>query len=104
MAHDPEHASLEDWRAVHAVNPDSTFLGCQAALHGMQVTGTGSIINISSRLGVVGIPMVAAYASSKVAILTPIWEQMLGDGLDRAAGMVALLADTLLPSRMRQPT
>src|SRR6056297_2678321 len=25
--HDPEHASLADWRAVHAVNLDGTFLG-----------------------------------------------------------------------------
>jgi NAD(P)-dependent dehydrogenase (short-subunit alcohol dehydrogenase family) len=28
VAHDPEHASLADWRAVHAVNLDGTFLAC----------------------------------------------------------------------------
>jgi NAD(P)-dependent dehydrogenase (short-subunit alcohol dehydrogenase family) len=28
-AHDPEKASLGDWRAVHAVNLDGTFLGCR---------------------------------------------------------------------------
>ena len=27
-AHDPEHASLVDWRAVHATNLDGCFLGC----------------------------------------------------------------------------
>ena len=27
VAHDPEHASLEDWRAVHRVNLDGTFWG-----------------------------------------------------------------------------
>jgi 3(or 17)beta-hydroxysteroid dehydrogenase len=30
--HDPEHASLADWRAVHAVNLDGTFLGCRYAI------------------------------------------------------------------------
>ncbi len=122
--HDPEHASLEDWRAVHAVNNDGTFLGCRYALRAMRAAGTGSIINVSSRSGLVGIPGAAAYAASKAAIrnhsksvalyaaqqgwsvrcnsvhpaavLTPIWEPMLGDGPDREANMAALVADTPL--------
>ncbi|MDJ0278366.1 SDR family oxidoreductase [Sphingomonas sp. 2R-10] len=121
---DPEHASLADWRAVHAVNLDGTFLGCRYAIGAMKAAGTGSIINISSRSGLVGIPGAAAYASSKAAIrnhsksvalycaqqgwrircnsvhpaaiLTPIWEPMLGDGPDRDARMAALVADTPL--------
>ena len=124
VPHDPEHASLADWRAVHRVNLDGTFLGCRYAIGAMKVAGTGSIINISSRSGLVGIPGAAAYASSKAAIrnhsktvalycaqqgwkircnsihpaaiLTPIWEPMLGDGPDRAAKMAALVADTPL--------
>ena len=123
-AHDPEHASLEDWRAVHRVNLDGTFLGCRYAIGAMKARGTGSIINISSRAGLVGIPRAAAYASSKAAIrnhtrtvalhcaqlgwaircnaihpaaiLTPIWEPMLGSGPDREARMAALVADTPL--------
>lgn len=35
-AHDPEHASLVDWRAVHAVNLDGTFLGCRTAIRIMR--------------------------------------------------------------------
>ena len=125
-AHDPEHASLEDWRAVHRVNLDGTFLGCRYAIGAMKVRGTGSIVNISSRSGLVGIPMAAAYASSKAAIrnhtktvalycagqgwrircnsvhpaaiLTPMWEPMLGTGPDRAARMRAFVMDTPLPS------
>ena len=124
VAHDPERASLSDWRAVHAVNLDGTFLGCRYAIGAMKAAGTGSIINISSRSGLVGIPLAAAYASSKAAIrnhsktvalycaqqgwkircnsvhpaaiLTPIWEPMLGDGPDREARMAALVADTPL--------
>ncbi|PXA85087.1 short-chain dehydrogenase [Nostoc sp. 3335mG] len=123
-AHDPEHASLADWHAVHATNLDGTFLGCRAAIRAMRPTGSGSIVNISSRSGLVGIPGAAAYASSKAAvrnhsksvalwcaqqglaircnsihpaaILTPMWEAMLGDGPDREARMAALVADTPL--------
>jgi NAD(P)-dependent dehydrogenase (short-subunit alcohol dehydrogenase family) len=123
-AHDPEHASLADWRAVHRVNLDGTFLGCRYAIGAMKATGTGSIINISSRSGMVGIPGAAAYASSKAAIrnhsktvalycaqqgwrircnsihpaaiLTPMWEPMLGSGADREARMQALVAATPL--------
>lgn len=124
VAHDPEHASLADWRAVHAVNLDGTFLGCRYAIGAMKARGAGSIINMSSRSGLVGIPGAAAYASSKAAIrnhsktvalycaqqgwqircnsihpaaiLTPMWEPMLGSGEDREATMAALVTDTPL--------
>ena len=123
-AHDPEYASLADWREVHRVNLDGTFLGCRYAIGAMKRKGSGSIINISSRSGLVGIPGAAAYASSKAAIrnhsktvalycaqqgwnircnsihpaaiLTPIWEPMLGTGPDRESRMEALVADTPL--------
>ncbi|MHA7819049.1 MAG: SDR family oxidoreductase [Erythrobacter sp.] len=122
--HDPEHASLEDWRSVHAVNTDGTFLGCRYALRAMHEAGKGSIINISSRSGLVGIPGAAAYAASKAAIrnhsksvalyaaqqgwqvrcnsihpaavLTPMWEPMLGSGPEREDNMASLVADTPL--------
>ncbi|MHA6720587.1 SDR family oxidoreductase [Sphingomonas sp. RS6] len=124
VAHDPEHATLADWRAVHRVNLDGTFLGCRYAIGVMKAAGTGSIINISSRSGLVGIPGAAAYASSKAAIrnhsktvalycaqqgwrircnsihpaaiLTPMWEPMLGTGPEREANMRAFVADTPL--------
>lgn len=123
-AHDPEHATLAEWHAVHAVNLDGTFLGCKYAIQAMRRTGTGSIINISSRSGLVGIPGAAAYASSKAAvrnhtksvalwcaqqgmqvrcnsvhpaaILTPMWEAMLGDGPGRADRMARMVADAPL--------
>jgi NAD(P)-dependent dehydrogenase (short-subunit alcohol dehydrogenase family) len=124
VAHDPEHASLADWRAVHTTNLDGVFLGCKYAIKTMRKAGEGSIINISSRSGIVGIPAAAAYASSKAAvrnhtktvalycaeqglkircnslhpaaILTPMWEPMLGAGQEREASMAALVADTPL--------
>lgn len=127
---DPENVSLDAWHAVHAVNLDGVLMGCQTAIKAMKAAGAGSIINISSRSGLVGIPGAAAYASSKAAIinhtrtvalycaqqgwrircnaiapaaiLTPIWEPMLGDGPDREEKMAALVADTPL-KRFGQP-
>jgi 3(or 17)beta-hydroxysteroid dehydrogenase len=122
--HDPEHASLEEWHRVHAVNLDGTFLGCRYAIGAMRAKGTGSIINMSSRSGIVGIPGAAAYASSKAAIrnhtksvalycaqqglnircnsihpaaiLTPMWEALIGDGPNQEARKAAMVADTPL--------
>lgn len=124
VPHDPEHATLEAWHAVHSTNLDGTFLGCKHGIRAMRFSGRGSIVNISSRSGLVGIPQAAAYASSKAAvrnhtksvalycaqqglaircnsvhpaaILTPMWEAMLGDGPDRAERMKALVKDTPL--------
>jgi len=124
VAHDPEHASLEDWRSVHAVNLDGVFLGCKHAIGAMRARGTGSIINISSRSGLVGISGASAYAASKAgvrnhsksvalycaeqglkircnsihpaAVLTPMWEPLLGNGPDRADRMHAFVKDTPL--------
>ena len=122
--HDPEHASLEEWHRVHAVNLDGTFLGCRYAIRAMRAKGSGSIINMSSRSGIVGIPGAAAYASSKAAIRnhtksvalycaqqdlnircnsihpaairTPMWETLIGDGPDREKRKAAMVADTPL--------
>jgi 3(or 17)beta-hydroxysteroid dehydrogenase len=122
VPHDPEHASLVEWHRVHAVNLDGCFLGCRYAIGAMKAKGAGSIINMSSRSGLVGIPGAAAYASSKAAIrnhtksvalycaqqgwsircnsvhpaaiLTPMWEALIGDGPDREAKMAAMVADT----------
>jgi len=120
--HDPEHVSLEDWHAVHRTNLDGVFLGCRQAIQAMRRTASvGSIINISSRSGLVGIPAAAAYASSKAAIrnhsktvalycaeqglpircnsihpaaiLTPMWEPMLGEGPEREIRMREFVQD-----------
>lgn len=68
IAHDPENASLDACRTVHRTNLDGVFLGCKYAVRAMRPMKSGSIINISSRSGLVGIPGAAAYASSKAAV------------------------------------
>lgn len=117
---DPENASLDSWRKVHAVNSDGVFLGCQKAIQHMKQR-KGSIVNISSRSGMVGIPGAAAYAASKAAvrnhtksvalyccekgydircnslhpaaILTPMWEPMLGNGTEREERLAQIAKD-----------
>lgn len=118
---DPENASLSSWRKVHAVNSDGVFLGCKYAIQTMKQFEGGAIVNISSRSGLVGIPGAAAYAASKAsvrnhtktvalyccqqgykircnsvhpaAILTPMWEPMLGNGPERDARMAEIAKD-----------
>jgi len=103
---DVEHSSLEDWHAIHAVNLDGVFLGCKYGIQLMKGQG-GSIINMSSRSGMVGMAQTVGYCSSKGAvrnltksvaiycaqygykircnslhpgaIYTPIWDSVLGD-------------------------
>ncbi len=112
-AADPENTCLSDWRRVLHINLDSVFLGCKHAIRTMRASGRqGSIINMSSRSGLVGIPHAAAYAASKAAIRnhsktvalycaeqnlgircntifpasirTPMWDAMLGDKAEEA--------------------
>ncbi len=124
VAGDPEQLTLEHWREVMATNLEGVMLGCKHGLRAMRPAGRGSIVNISSRSGLVGIPGAAAYAASKAgvrnhtksvalwcaqeglaircnsvhpaAILTSMWEPLLGDGPDRQERMRALVAETPL--------
>ena len=125
-AHDPEHLDMASWHKVHQVNLDGVALGCKTAIALMKNRPTNknsncSIINISSRSGMVGIPLAAAYASSKAgvrnhsksvalycaqnaydircnsihpaAIYTPMWDTMLGEGNERADAIKAISKD-----------
>lgn len=107
---DAENSDLKSWDEVHRVNSTGVMLGCKYAIRLMKEKG-GSIVNISSRSGIVGIPGAVAYASSKAAvrnhtksvalhcaengyqircnsvhpaaIMTPMWDAMLGEGEQR---------------------
>ncbi|GLP95448.1 SDR family oxidoreductase [Paraferrimonas sedimenticola] len=119
--HDPESFDIESWRKVHEVNSVGVALGCRTAIKLMKSSKAGSIVNLSSRSGIVGIPGAAAYASSKAsvrnhsktvalycaekgyqircnsihpgAILTPMWDAMLGEGKAKEEAINAIAAD-----------
>jgi 3(or 17)beta-hydroxysteroid dehydrogenase len=63
---DVETLSLQEWRLVHAVNLDGVFLGCKHGIRAMRQCGAkGSIINMSSVAGLVGVATFPAYSSAK---------------------------------------
>jgi len=68
---DIEATTLDEWRALMAVNLDGTFLGCKHAVRVMKERG-GSIVNMSSVAGLIGSGFLAAYCASKggVRLLT----------------------------------
>lgn len=120
---DPENATLDDWRLVHKINLDSVFLGCKYAIKLMRKNGAagGSIVNMSSRSGIVGVPGASAYASTKAAvrnhtksvalycaaqglnircnsvhpasIMTAMWKKMLGEGAAYEANLAKFSKD-----------
>jgi NAD(P)-dependent dehydrogenase (short-subunit alcohol dehydrogenase family) len=49
-----EDTSIEEWNRVMEVNATGVFLGSKLAIPAMRQSGGGSIINISSQLGLVG--------------------------------------------------
>lgn len=68
-----EDLEFEDWRQVLAVDLDSVFLGCKHGVRAMKAHG-GSIINVSSIMGIVGNPGSGSYNAAKggVRLLTKV--------------------------------
>jgi len=122
--HDPENLDMNSWQQVHATNLDGVALGCKYGIRLMKASSAASIVNISSRSGMIGIPGAAAYASSKAAvrnhsktvalycaqqeypircnsihpgaILTPMWDAMLGEGEAREAALKTVSSEVPL--------
>ncbi len=122
--HDPENLDMASWHKVHQTNLDGVALGCKYGIAMMKKSNASSIVNISSRSGIVGIPAATAYASSKAAvrnhtksvalycaeqgynircnsihpgaILTPMWDAMLGEGDARVEAIKQVAADVPL--------
>ena len=119
-----EACDFGDWQRCFDINVNSIFHGCQKALPLMREHAPGSIINISSIAGLIASDTMPGYNASKAAvwmlsksialhcaknnmrircnsihpaaILTPMWEPMLGQGTDREANMASFVADTPL--------
>ena len=64
----PETA-LDTWEDVFAVNARGTFLCCKHAIPSMVARGGGSIVNMGSVGGLVGLRNRAAYCASKGAVV-----------------------------------
>jgi 3alpha(or 20beta)-hydroxysteroid dehydrogenase len=62
-----EGASEADYQRVIAINQTGVFLGMKTVVDGMVERRRGSIVNISSVAGIIGVPMLA-YTASKFAV------------------------------------
>ncbi len=60
-----EETTLDDWNRTLAVNLTGPFLMCREFGKGMLERGSGSIVNVSSVAGLLGISDRAAYNASK---------------------------------------
>jgi NAD(P)-dependent dehydrogenase (short-subunit alcohol dehydrogenase family) len=67
--------SFADFQKMMAVNAGGVFLGMKYQIPALLARGGGAIVNISSAAGLLGAPMLSAYAASKHAVI----------GLSRAA-------------------
>ena len=65
---DIESTDYETFKKLQTVDLDSVFLGCQAAIPLMRDSGGGSIINISSVVGIMGNPHTVSYGTAKAGV------------------------------------
>jgi NAD(P)-dependent dehydrogenase (short-subunit alcohol dehydrogenase family) len=61
--------SLEDWNRVLGVNLTGVFLALKHEIRAMLPAGAGTIVNIASAAGLVPVPYLSPYCSSKHGVL-----------------------------------
>lgn len=126
-----EQTSLASWQAVVQTDLDSVFLGCQAMIPLMKISGKSAIVNIGSRSGLVGRPDRMAYAAAKAGlislsksiamyctengldircntvlpscILTSMWEPVLGNKADFNEALYQKIAGNIPLKRFGTP-
>lgn len=63
-----EDTTVKEFNSLVSTNVESVFLGMKHCMPVMDEAGGGSIVNVSSLMGVVGLPDASAYCASKGAI------------------------------------
>jgi NAD(P)-dependent dehydrogenase (short-subunit alcohol dehydrogenase family) len=64
-----EDTSEEDWDRILNTNLKAIFLGCKYAIPAMRRSGAGSIVNIASVAGLIGMPEHFAYCAAKAGVI-----------------------------------
>jgi 2-keto-3-deoxy-L-fuconate dehydrogenase len=89
-------SSFEDWRSVLSVNLDGAFLTLQAAMRAMGDRG-GAIVLTASVAGLKAEPGIAAYASSKAAVI------QLGRVAAKEGGALGIRVNSIAPGGVETP-
>ena len=86
-----------DWHKVMDVNLKGVYLGCKYAIPPMIEQGGGSIINMSSILGLVGDPAMPAYGATKGGILA------MTKAMAQAHGRQNIRVNSICPGDVETP-
>ena len=84
-----------DWDLTIDVNLKGVFLCCQAALPALRARGGGSIVNIASLAGKVGVPKLAHYCASKFGVVG------FGSALAKEVAHHDITVNTICPGILR---
>lgn len=60
-----DQESAESWESIVGTNLNGPFYGMQAVIPVMKENGGGSIVNVSSSGGLMGLPLTSSYAAAK---------------------------------------
>ena len=61
--------TLEEWRRIHSLNVEGTFLMTRALLPQLLEAGWGRVVNVASAVVFLGPPGMVAYTASKSALI-----------------------------------
>jgi NAD(P)-dependent dehydrogenase (short-subunit alcohol dehydrogenase family) len=86
-----ENATEEEMRQQFDVNLFGVFRMCQAVLPAMRARRSGVIVNISSFLGKMGLPLLAHYCATKYAV------EGLTDSLRHEVGRFGIRVHSVMP-------
>ena len=95
---------LDTWQTVIAVDLNSVFYCCRAAIPHMRERKYGRIINIASMAGKDGVPFISAYSAAKggvIAFTKAIAKELAQDGV-LVNAIAPAMVETGLMSQMTQ--